>query len=366
MIKFLYKNIAKPVLFKFDPESVHDWMINTGNLLGQLPSTRWLTKKCFHYQHPSLEQKILGIDFKNPIGLAAGFDKDARITDILPSVGFGFAELGSVTAFPCPGNPQPRLWRLPKSKSIMVNYGLNNRGSEVISKELNQKTFQIPIGISLARTNIPQVSSVESGVLDYKISLERFATIGSYVTLNISCPNAYGGSPFTIPENLEQLLTTLDTVETKLPIFLKLSPDLSRENIDKILAVCSHHRVNGLIISNLTKQVNNSEMKPGEKPLLGGLSGKSVESLANECISYIYQKTNKRYVIIGCGGIFSAKDAYLKIKLGASLVQLITGMIYEGPQLIGDINRKLAKLLKKDGYKNISEAIGVSALNNKN
>lgn len=360
MIRFLYQNLAKPIFFRFEPENIHDWMIRVGAWLGRFPSARWLTNKTFAYQNPALTQEILGMNFINPVGLAAGFDKEAQLYNILPSVGFGFAELGSITAFPCAGNPQPRLWRLPKSKSIVVNYGLKNRGSEIIAKELKEKKFQIPIGISIARTNIPEVSTVEDGVRDFKVSYRRFQEIGNYLTVNISCPNTYGGTPFTIPENLEKLLARFDRLPAKNPIFLKLSPDLDRENLDRIVEICDRHHVNGFIISNLIKKYEASAIKDKDTPLVGGLSGKVVETAANECISYIYKKTGGRYVIVGCGGIFSAEDAYKKIKLGASLVQLITGMIFEGPQLIGEINRGLVRLMRQDGYENISQAIGAS------
>ncbi|MFH0926668.1 MAG: quinone-dependent dihydroorotate dehydrogenase, partial [bacterium] len=161
------------------------------------------------------------------------------------------------------------------------------------------------------------------------------------------CPNAFGGQPFSDPKKLDQLLTYIDQIYTKKPIFIKMPPDLTEKQVDGILEVVKKHKIAGFICSNLTKKDKN-----------GGLSGKSVEELANKQIKYIYQKTRSKYIIIGTGGIFSAEDAYRKIKLGASLVQLITGMIYEGPQLIGEINKGLVKLLKKDGYTNISQAVG--------
>ena len=186
--------------------------------------------------------------------------------------------------------------------------------------------------------------------------------IGDYFTINISCPNAYGGEPFCGPLNLEALLFELDKIQIDKPIFIKLPPDLSEKELDEILEISKKHSVHGFVVSNLTKdpvniKIDKEEFKNVSKGK-GGISGKPVEDLSNKLIARIYRKENGKFIIIGVGGIFSAEDAYKKIKLGASLVQLITGMIFEGPQLIGQINEGLTRLLKKDGFKNISEAIG--------
>lgn len=340
-----------------DPEMVHDSITLVGRFLGSNPLTRGTTRALLSYSHPALEQKILGIRFKNPVGLSAGFDKDALLTDILPSVGFGFAEVGSITGEPCEGNPKPRLFRLKNHKSLVVYYGLKNEGCEKISERLKNKSFAIPIGTSIAKTNCKATVDTDKGIADYVKAFKKFTGIGDYFTLNISCPNAYGGLPFTDSKRLDLLLSEIDKIGTKKPVFLKMPPDISEREVDKILAVAKKHKVHGFICTNLAKNANIAKR--------GGLSGKLVEELSNRQIKMIYQKTKPRlnrsarkYVIIGVGGVFSAEDAYKKIKLGASLIQLITGMIFEGPQLIGDINRGLVRLLKKDGYKNISEAVG--------
>lgn len=350
IVRFFYKNFLKPFFFLLDPEFVHDRITLTGRFLGSNFLTRGLATAFFSYSNPALEQNILGIRFKNPIGLAAGFDKDALLTDILPSVGFGFAEVGSITGEPCKGNPKPRLWRLKNSKSLVVYYGLKNEGSEKISQRLKDKKFAIPIGTSIAKTNSADTVETAQGIADYVKAFKKFTDIGAYFTINISCPNAYGGLPFTDAKRLDLLLSQIDKLATKKPIFLKMSPDLSEKELDEILGVVKKHKVSGFISTNLTKN-----LKVAEK---GGLSGKLVENLANRQIKMIYQKTKGKYVIIGCGGVFSAKDAYKKIKLGASLVQLVTGMIFEGPQLIGEINQGLVKLLQQDSFTNISQAIG--------
>jgi dihydroorotate dehydrogenase subfamily 2 len=357
-LHYSYKYLLKPIFFQFDPETIHDAMVNTGSFLGKSVSGKSLIKSLFYYQHPALQQKILGITFKNPIGLAAGFDKDAKLTNILPEVGFGFEEIGSITGEKCQGNDRPRLWRAPHSKSLIVHYGLKSEGSQAIAAKLECSSSDIPVGTSIAKTNSPNTVDEQAGIADYVKAFKAFVLLGDYFTINISCPNTFGGQPFTQPQELDRLLEALDKIKTKKPIFVKFPPDLKKKQIDAILTVCSKHRVHGLILSNLTKNRNNKAIKDFKLPSYGGMSGKVVEQLSNDLIGYVYKKTKDRFIIVGVGGIFNAEDAYKKIRLGASLVQLITGMIYEGPQLIGDINRGLVKLLQKDGFKNISEAIG--------
>lgn len=357
VVGFFYKNLLKPILFLIDPEVIHDVMIWTGRALGSNAFTRKLTVFLFSYSHKNLEQKILGIKFSNPIGLAAGFDKDARLTAILPSVGFGFAEVGTITGEKCSGNPKPRLWRLKNSKSLVVNYGLKNRGSEEISARLKNQKFSIPIITSIGKTNNRNTIKEQAGILDYIKAYQAFIDSGQIFDINISCPNAFGGTPFTDPQKLHKLLLQVDKIPTQKPVFIKMTPDLTDSQVDEILKVVRKHKIAGFICTNLTKR-RNYNIADKFIPKDGGLSGKIVEELANRQIQRIYQKTKGKYIIIGCGGVFSAEDAYKKIKLGASLIQLITGMIFKGPQVIAEINQGLVRLLKKDGYKNISQAIG--------
>lgn len=350
----------KPIFFRMDPEFVHDQMTGVGVLLGRWNLGRKITAGFFDYKNKILWQNILGINFENPIGLSAGFDKDARLTDILPSVGFGFAEVGSITAKPCLGNPKPRLWRLPESKSLVVYYGLKNEGCEIIAERLRKKKFAIPIGISIAMTNCKENLDLETAVKDYTKGFKTMESLADYITVNISCPNAGGGQPFVAPDKLDRLLTELDKIETKKPIFMKLSPDLSEQELDKLLDVARAHRVHGFITTNLTKKrEGNANIFDISIPQKGGMSGKIVDRMSDKTLKYIYKKEGKRFILIGCGGVFNAEDAYRKIRLGASLIQLITGMIYEGPQSISEINRGLAALLKRDGFTNVSQAIGI-------
>ncbi|MEX0918749.1 MAG: quinone-dependent dihydroorotate dehydrogenase [Candidatus Paceibacterota bacterium] len=370
IIAWKYRFLLKPILFRHNPEEVHDRFNEIGKFLGQFQITRFIVRLCFGYSHPTLEQNILGIKFKNPVGLSAGFDKNIELADILPFVGFGFMEGGSVTGEPCEGNPKPRLWRLPKSKSLLVYYGLKNDGAKVISHRLKVKKFAFPVGVSLAKTNSKKTIETDAGVADYLSAYRYFlaAKVGDYYTINISCPNTFGGEPFANPSSLKKLLTALATEHSPIatwskPIFIKLPPDnLPANKLDEIIELGKEYNISGFICSNLVKDKTNKNIQAKIKETLpaenGGLSGKAVEDLANQQISYLYKKAGDRFIIIGVGGIFNATDAYKKIKAGASLLQMITGMIFNGPQTISQINQGLVKLLQQDGYHNISQAIG--------
>jgi dihydroorotate dehydrogenase subfamily 2 len=367
VIGFLYRTVAKPLLFKTDPEWIHDIAIKVGAFSGKYKFTRGFIKSCLYYSNASLEQDILGIHFPNPIGLAAGFDKDARMIDATAPLGFGFTEIGSITGEPCLGNPKPRLWRLPKSEGLVVYYGLKNDGCEKISARLKNKHFKIPVGTSFAKTNSSDVVTTEAGIADYVKAYKTFVDIGAYSVINISCPNAFGGQPFSDPNKLELLMKEIAKIHSKKPLFLKLPPDLPNSDTDKIIEIARKHGVKGFICTNLSKDKNNPAIKDKNVPDVGGVSGRPAAASADKMISYVYGKTHHstsswqggEFVIIGCGGIFTAEDAYRKIKLGASLVQLITSMIFMGPQVVGEINEELVRLMKKDGYKNIGEAVGV-------
>ena len=358
--RFSYKYFLKEIFFLQDPENVHDRMVKIGSFLGKFSLLRFKIRLMFYYEDPSLKQKICGLDFQNPIGLAAGFDKDARLTQILPEVGFGFEEVGSITGEPCAGNPRPWIWRLVKSRSLVINYGLKNEKKKKISQRLRGTKFKFPVGISIAKTNSPETVDEIKGIQDYKKVYDVFenAKVGQYFTVNISCPNAFGGEPFSDPQKLDKLLSALSKHGWTRPVFIKMPSELTENELDALVLVARQYKVSGFISTNLAKKRDFSKIKEKDVPAKGGLSGKLVEDLSNKQIAYLYEKYGKEFVIIGCGGVFSAEDAYRKIKLGASLIQLITGMIFEGPQLIGEINAGLVKLLKQDGYKNISEAVG--------
>ena len=354
----LYRTIAKPFLFRQDPEYVHDRVLSAGAFLGRGPLRRLALSALFDYSHPLLHQNILGIDFHNPVGLAAGFDKNAELVETLPEIGFGFAEIGSVTASPCAGNPKPRLWRLPASEALVVYYGLKNNGAAAVSDSLKQKKIRIPIGTSVAVTNSTHTCVLREAVKDCKIAFDAFSHCGAYTTVNISCPNALGGQPFIKPHTLDYLLDILDPIPSQKPVFIKMSPDISFAEADLLLGVLKNHRVHGIIVSNLTKRRENSAIADMHVPAIGGISGRPVKELSDKLLSHIYQREGTRFVLVGCGGIFTAEDAYRKIRLGASLVQMITGMIYKGPQVVSEINHGLVGLLARDGFSSIINAVG--------
>lgn len=358
IIHSLYKYILKPIFFRIDPENMHDQMTSLGIRLGSHSFARKITRGLFGYRNPILEQDVLGMHFENPVGLSAGFDKNAELLEILPAVGFGFVEVGSITGSPCAGNPKPRLWRLIKSKGLAVYYGLKNDGCDAISKKLQVRHSDVPLGISVAMTNCKENLDLDNAVNDYAKAFSVMESLGDYITINISCPNTEGGQPFIVAHRLDYLFDVLDKIQTQKPIFIKISPDMNQPQLDALLDVSRKHRIHGIITTNLTKKRDNPRILDEDPPKVGGLSGKVVQDISDETLSYIYRREGKRFILIGSGGVFTAKDAYKKIKLGASLVQIITSMVFEGPQVISEINQGLAVLLKKDGFININQAIG--------
>jgi dihydroorotate dehydrogenase len=367
----IYKRVLKRIFFTMDPEVIHDRMTAMGKLFGRISIGRWLIRLGFYSNSKSLHQDLKGIRFYSPVGLAAGFDKNAELVQILPELGFGFAELGSVTGEKCSGNPKPRLWRLKKSEALVVYYGLKNDGAEMISARLKsvlpkvRKTKlgrRFVYGLSIAKTNCAATVDREEGIRDYAKAYRLLRDQADYVTVNISCPNAFGGQPFTDAESLEALLLELDKLYVPgKPVLVKLSPDLDNQQIDEILEVSALHKVDGFICTNLTKNRDNARIIDSDVPEKGGISGKVVEGLSNDLIAYVYKKTKGKKIIVGVGGVFSAEDAYNKIRLGANLVQLITGMVFEGPAVISRINLGLVDLMKRDGFSQISEVVGVDA-----
>ena len=358
----IYKNFIRPLLFKFDSESIHDFVTNFGNKLSNHGLAKNLIKKFYCYESEKLNLKLFNMNFKNPIGLAAGFDKNALLTDLIPYFGFGFMEVGSITAKYCPGNLKPRLVRLPKDNALIVNYGLYNYGAKKIYNHLRNKEFLIPTGISIAKTNLPGIFD-NKAIDDYCESFRLFKNSGNYITLNISCPNAEAGTTFCQDTDaLEKLLKKIRRIKPSKPIFLKISPDVNTEQLNKIIKLSKKYGIKSLIISNLSKDRNKLKLKTDKKILSeygeGGISGLPIKEISNNLIKKTYDLSKEKICIIGCGGIFNANDAYEKLKIGSSLLQLITGMIYKGPSVIKEINQGLVKLIEKDKFKNIKEVIG--------
>ncbi len=360
---WIYTRIVKPLFFSFDPETVHVFMMRFGERWGSLGVVKVIVRFLFHKRFEALEQKIAGINFPLPVGLAAGFDYEARLTQTLSAWGFGFQSIGSITNKAYEGNTRPMLGRLPKSRSLMVNKGFKNDGAEAVVSKLENYSFGTPVGVSIGRTNsremVTQKESIEDIISCFK-KFESSSMAHSYYELNISCPNLHGPVSFYPPDNLEELLVAVDALLIQRPVFVKMPIEKSNEEIMQLLDVIVRHKINGVIFGNLQKDRNHPSLDPEEVAKFdkGGFSGKPTYDRSNELISLTYAHFKDRLVIIGCGGIFSAEDAYEKIQRGAGLIQLITGMIYEGPQLVASINFSLVDLLHRDGFNHISEAVG--------
>lgn len=358
----IYEALVKPLFFLIPPETIHDIMIFFGHLVGRCWCARTLLKSIFYFKNEKLHQNIRGINFHSPVGLSEGFDKDAKLLAVLPSLGFGFTQVGTVTLLPYAGNPKPRLTRLPKSKAILVNYGLKNDGVEIITRRIKSYgKVDIPYSVSIGKTNSCDTVDIDAGIADYFGGLERCMkeNVGDFYTINISCPNTFGGEPFTTPVKLDKLFIEFSKLRITKPIFVKMPINLNWHEFSDLLKVLVNHQVTGVIIGNLNKDFSDPHVKDEIAPnAKGGISGKPTTDICNGLISQTYQNYGDKLTIIGVGGIFSGADAYEKIKLGASLVQLITGLIYQGPQLVSQINSDLVNFIHKDGYNNISEAVG--------
>ncbi len=380
LLKVLYR-MFRPLIFLMDPEQAHYRLKKLGVFLGSNVLTRLITSLLFNYSDKSLNTRVDGVSYRNPIGLSAGFDKDGELTKVYPSLGFGLAELGSFTGEVCPGNPGKRLFRMIKSKAIVVWYGLNNQGAEKIAKRLANVNFgTLRVGINAAKSNVTPEFDLQESIRDYLKTMTLFKDVGDYFTINISCPNTQDGEPFVDATNLNALLTAVNEnirPITDKPIYVKLAADMTLSEIDTI--------IDGVVLTNLAKPDVNTEHIVAEYPanlgLLpkgkGAMSGLPLQRISTNVIRHVYRKTRGQLTIIGVGGIFSAKDAYEKITSGANLCHMITTMIFDGPQNISEINRGLVKLLKADGFTSIEQAVGsrnplpiqasevVNALNNR-
>lgn len=358
-----YKYFLKPILFRLNPEKVHENFVSLGQAVGTVEPARASLGCLLKYENKILEQEIEGLVFPNPIGLAAGFDYDAKLSQVLDSVGFGFHTAGTVTNMEYEGNPRPRLGRLPKSRSLMVNKGFKSEGADAIIDRIFGKFFKIPFGVSIGRTNTRSLRTQKQSVDDIVEAFTKFESLSlnhDYYELNISCPNLFGDITFYPPDNLEELLVAVQELKLSRPVFIKMPIEISDEEVLQMLEIIDKYRIQGVIFGNLQKDREHRTLDQQEVAQFkkGNFSGKPTFKRSNELISLAYKNFKNRFVIIGCGGVFSAEGAYEKIKRGANLVQLITGMIFEGPQLISQINQGLVDHLKKDGYENISQAVG--------
>lgn len=366
----MYKHIIKPMLFFLTPDFTHTLIVFFGRIVQAIPPARWVIRMMWRRDDQILRQTINGIEFVNPVGLSAGFDKNIQLQPIMEDVGFGFASGGSVTLEPRQGNLRPWFHRLPKTQSVVVFAGMPNKGLDVIGKNINKNLHRIkcmPSVISVAA--IPNQTtkeklcgdvSIQDIADDVKKATEYIIShnLASVVEINISCPNA-GKEPFIEPASLSVLLTTLDAIERDVPFWVKMPHLYDMEQFDALLKVITQHNIQGVTVANLVKDRSKIDVKdPLTDETRGGLSGEPTRNHSLELIRHTYKNYGDKLYIIGVGGIFSAKDAYDKIKAGASLVGLITGLFFEGPALVGKINQGLAQMIRVDGFSNVSEAIG--------
>jgi dihydroorotate dehydrogenase len=361
---YIYRSFLRKIIFLLNSEIIHELLTSLGEAIGNIRYFKNILKYFTRTESSALEQILYNVRFSNPVGLAAGFDYDAKLTKFTTSLGFGFSSIGTITNLPYGGNPKPWFGRLVKSRSLMVNKGFKNIGIKYILEKLQNFSFEIPIGISIGSTNTVKLSTHKQVIDDiinaFKKTMESRINF-SYYELNISCPNLVGNISFYKPIQLEKLLTEIKKLKLNKLLFIKMPIEKSNNEVLEMLDVIHKFPVQGVIFGNLQKNKEDPAFNRQEVDIykVGNFSGKPTERRSNELIKLTYKVFGKRLLIIGCGGIFNAEDAYRKIKLGASLVQLITGLIFEGPFLPAQINIELIALLRKDGFRNISEAIGV-------
>jgi dihydroorotate dehydrogenase subfamily 2 len=348
-MNFLYRRVLKPILFLFSADSVHNLFITIGEFAGRFAFLRWLLGLFYNYRGTDISVTVDGVTYRTPILLSAGFDTNGRLARVLSSLSFGGEEVGSITAHQCEGNPHPWFTRLIRNKSMVVYKGLNNSGVDALIAKLSH-TPRIPnfvLGVSIARTNEKEATvDTEAGIRDYVASFQKLvvARIGDYYAINISCPNSYTGETFTNPTSLAQLLPRLRAIPCTKPVYLKMPINLQWEQFKELADIADKNDIQGLIIGNVNKNYSDLDYpEDAPKEFRGGLSGAPCRVLSTELIRKTREKYGKRFTIIGVGGILSPDDAMEKFAAGADLIQLITGMIFEGPGLIKTICERYAK-----------------------
>lgn len=348
-------SLFKRVLFLSDPEEIHHKVFKWTKIAMGLPLASSVSQKVFTVKHPKLEKEVFGIKFPNPVGLAAGFDKDAKLFNELACLGFGFIEIGTLTPKPQPGNNKPRLFRLPEDEAIINRMGFNNQGVEVAVQRLKNKKQNIIIGGNIGKN---KVTPNEEAVNDYEYCFRALYDYVDYFVVNVSSPNTPNLRDLQEKEPLTKLLLRLKEINRELaaksavklrekgegrPILLKIAPDLTNSQLDDIIDIVKMSGIDGVIATNTT--ISREGLKTSktviEKIGAGGLSGKPLTKRSTEVIKYLSEKSEKAFPIIGVGGIHSPEDALEKLQAGADLIQLYTGFIYEGPGLVKRINKKI-------------------------
>ena len=343
-------SIIRPFLFNLDPETAHDLAIKSLKF-------NLIPKKIFEVEDEQmLKIKVIGKNFPNPIGLAAGFDKSAEVYNSLLKLGFGFVEVGTVTPLKQFGNPKPRIFRLEDDLAMINRLGFNNDGIDIIKKRIKAEKSKGILGI-----NIGPNKNTKDQKKDFCLGVENFLDICDYITINISSPNTEGLRDFHDQEKLKDLLIALNKIKKNnkidTPLLLKVSPDIEDGYISEIVSIAIENNISAIVITNTTNG-NREHLINSSKKEEGGLSGVPLQQISTDMIKKFYKELRGKIPIIGVGGINSGKSAYQKIIAGASLLQLYTGFVYKGPSLIKDIKKELIQILKIEGIKNIKDAIG--------
>ncbi len=339
-------HLLRKALFTIEPEKVHNMVMKNLNTLYKVPVLRSLLRSQFAVKAPSLERTLWGITFPNPVGLAAGFDKDAKYTDALACLGFGFVEIGTLTPKAQPGNPQPRLFRLPADKALINRMGFNNGGAAAAAERLKQRKEKIIIGGNIGKN---KDTPNELAINDYEASFKELYQVVDYFVVNVSSPNTPNLRALQDKGPLTQLLQRLQILNKETgankPILLKIAPDLTDGQLDDIIEIVKTTGTSGIVATNTTVDRSGLETPKNEVDNIGsgGLSGKPLTQRATEVIRYIHEKTQGGIPVIAVGGIFTAEDAREKLDAGAALVQIYTGFIYEGPGIVSKICKGLSK-----------------------
>ena len=339
-------NILRPIIFRFDPEFSHRFMLNSLKLFGSIR----LDKK----DDAILENCLFGKKFSNPFGLAAGFDKNAEVTAGIGNLGFGFTEVGTLTPKPQRGNPRPRLFRLKSDEAIINRLGFNNLGFDYAYNNLKKVERTLPIGINLG-ANRETVNKVG----DYLTGAQKFDAVADYLTINISSPNTPGLRDLQQRDELDILLNALKTKRIKSKIFIKIAPDLADEDLQDVISIALKYQVQGLVVCNTTIK-RNYYLKDKFSNEKGGLSGPPLVDISARMVSDIFSVSGDRLTLIGVGGVSNGREAYERIAKGASLLQLYTALVYQGPFLIQKLKKELVQLMRDDGISDISSLIGAA------
>lgn len=336
----MYKSVIRKILFYFDPEKIHHFTFSMIKGLMKIPFVPAIFRGTFNIEKPNLERELFGIKFKNPVGLAAGFDKNAVLFDEFSNFGFGFVEVGTVTPKPQPGNPKKRIFRLREDEALVNRMGFNNDGADAIVERLRKRKTDIIIGGNIGKN---KVTPNENAIDDYLICFEKLFDVVDYFVVNVSSPNTPNLRALQDKEPLTDLLRTLQTEnkkkESPKPILLKIAPDLTDSQLMDIIDIVNTTKIAGVIATNTT--ISRDGLQSEHKGETGGLSGKPVRERSTEVIRFLAEKSGKSFPIIGVGGIHSAQDVKEKLAAGADLIQLYTGFIYEGPGLVKKINKSL-------------------------